>query len=273
MKSKKAIVLFLSLLAIGSQVDLVAQETPPALSFKMKSIDGSPVSLSKYSGKVVVFVNVASKCGYTPQYKQLQELHKKYADQGVAVVGIPCNQFLGQEPGTDTEILEFCKKNYGVEFDLMSKVDVKGKDQVELYRYLTEQDLAPLGQGPVKWNFEKFVIGKNGKPIARFGSGESPDSEKFISVIEKALEEDAQPTDRSSLKPYSHESKKLGKPYYLFSKQVPLKNSDSTSTIYFFSKLPTSDKGTPVARIPDDKTVSETKTGMLVLKNKETNEN
>ena len=246
-----------------------AQETPAALNYKMKSIDGKEVSLSKYAGKVVVFVNVASKCGYTPQYKQLQELHKNYADKGVAIVGIPCNQFLGQEPGTDKEIQTFCQTNYGVEFDLMSKVDVKGKNQTKLYKHLTGLDLAPVGKGPIKWNFEKIVLDKTGKPVARFASGVSPDSDKFMAVIQKALGDTVSQPTTSGTKPYSHESKKLGKSYYLFSKEVELKNSDSTSTIYFFAKSPNNKKGTPVTELPEGKLVKETKTGMLVLKNKE----
>ncbi len=246
-----------------------AQETPAALNFKMKSIHGEEISLSKYVGKVVVFVNVASKCGYTPQYQQLQELHAKYADQGLAIIGIPCNQFLGQEPGTEEEILAFCQENYGVEFDLMSKVNVKGKEQIELYRYLTALDLAPNGRGPVKWNFEKIVLDKTGKPVARFSSKVSPASDEFIAVIQKALADPAFNKTGTGVKPYRHESKKLGKSYYLFSKQVPLKNSGQSSTIYFFAKEPTNDKGTPVAEVPEDKVVTETKTGMLVLKNKD----
>jgi glutathione peroxidase len=163
-----------------------SQENPKALDFQMKTIDGEDVSLSKYAGKVVVFVNVASQCGFTRQYKQLQELHANYADKGVAVVGVPCNQFGGQEPGTPEEIVEFCQKNYGVEFDLLSKVDVKGKGQTGLYKYLTNLDLAPKGKGDVRWNFEKFVLDKSGKPIARFASNVKPDSDEFMSVIKKS---------------------------------------------------------------------------------------
>ena len=126
-----------------------AQKTPAALNFTMKSIAGEDVKLSKYAGKVVVSVNVASKCGYTPQYKQLQELHSKYAAKGVAVVGIPCNQFRGQEPGSDEEILTFCKAKYGVDFDLLSKVDVNGDKQCELYKHLNAIDVKPRGKGDV----------------------------------------------------------------------------------------------------------------------------
>lgn len=179
----------LALLTLSSSA-LTAQDVPAALNFNMKSIDGKEVSLSKYAGKVVVFVNVASKCGYTPQYKQLQALHAKLGDKGVAVIGVPCNQFGGQEPGTSTEIVEFCKLNYGVEFDLLSKVDVKGDAQAPLYKHLTSLELAPKGKGPVRWNFEKIVVDKSGNPIARFGSKVKPDSDEFMDVINKALAAD-----------------------------------------------------------------------------------
>ena len=145
----------------SSQRAVVAQEsstpTTAALDFTMKSITGDQVKLSKYAGKVVVLVNVASKCGFTDQYKQLQELHSKYADKGVAVIGIPCNQFRGQEPGSDDEILAFCKKKYDVEFDMLSKVDVNGSNQCELYKHLNSIDVKPRGKRDVKWNFEKYL--------------------------------------------------------------------------------------------------------------------
>jgi len=242
-----------------------AQTTPTALDFKMKAIDGKEVSLSKYAGKVVVLANTASKCGYTPQYEQLQQLHADYAMKGVAVIGVPCNQFGKQEPGSDKEIATFCKKNYGVEFDMLAKVEVKGKKQCELYKHLTGLDLAPLGKGDVKWNFEKIIIDKSGTPIARFSSKVKPNSKEFISTIEDALA--ASETSSVDLQPYSHTNKK-GKTYYLFMKVVPLKNSDKTSTIYWFAKEPTSEKGTPVSEVPADRVVSETKNGMLVLKSK-----
>ena len=191
-----------------------AQKTPAALNFTMKSIAGEDVKLSKYAGKVVVFVNVASKCGFTPQYKQLQELHSKYAAKGVAIVGIPCNQFKGQEPGSDKEILAFCKEKYAVDFDLMSKVDVNGDKQCDLYKHLNTIDVKPRGKGDVKWNFEKYILDRSGKPIARFPSKVKPDSKDFMAVINKALGE-------NSGQPYSQVSKKSGKTYYLFSKDVP----------------------------------------------------
>ena len=237
-------------------------EAAPALNFTMQSIDGEEVKLSKYAGKVVVFVNVASKCGFTPQYEQLQALHEKYADDGLAIVGIPCNQFRGQEPGSDQEILSFCKENYGVDFDLMSKVDVNGSDQCELYKYLNSLDVKPRGKGEVKWNFEKYVLDRTGKPIARFASKVKPDSKTFVKEIEGALGETS-----GESKSYAAVSKKSGKTYYLFSKDVALKNSDKIQTLYYFAKDPNNANGTPVSKIPAGKVVSEMKNGVPMLKN------
>lgn len=163
------------------------EEAPTALDFKVKSIDGVEVDLSKYKGNVVVIVNTASKCGMTPQYKQLQELHTKYGGQGVKVLGFPCNQFGGQEPGTEADIKTFCTKNYGVTFDMFSKVDVKGDEANDLFKFLTAAEVQPKGSGDVGWNFEKFVLDKTGKPIARFGSRVKPDSEEFVEVIKAAM--------------------------------------------------------------------------------------
>ena len=241
-----------------------ADKTAPALNFTMKSIDGEEVKLSKYAGKVVVFVNVASKCGFTPQYEQLQELHEKYADKGLAVVGIPCNQFRGQEPGSDKEILAFCKKNYGVDFDMLSKVDVNGDKQCELYKYLNSIDVKPKGKGDVKWNFEKYVLDRTGKPVARFASKVKPDSKAFMKVIKAALGET---TGEST--GYSHVSKKSGKTYYLFSRESPQKNSDKMTTLYYFAKDPNNSKGTALSEVPADRVVAEMKNGVPVLKKKE----
>ena len=238
----------------------LAAETPAALNFTMKSIEGEDVALSKYAGKVVVLVNVASKCGHTPQYEQLQKLHADFADQGVAVVGVPCNQFKGQEPGTNKEILKFCQDEYGVEFDLLSKVDVNGDNQAELYKHLNALDIEPKGKGDVAWNFEKYIIDRTGTPVARFGSKVRVDSEDFMTAVKNAIG-----TDTGH---YSHVSGKSGRTYYLFSKAVPLKNSDKVQTIYFFAKDPNNKKGTPLASVPEGKMVSETKNGLLVLKNK-----
>lgn len=236
-------------------------KTPAALDFQTKSLDGKKIKLSKYAGKVVVFVNVASKCGFTNQYEALQKLHDKHGSKGLAIVGVPCNQFGGQEPGSEKEIAEFCKKNYGVKFDMLAKVDVKGKKQLGLYKHLTSLDLKPAGKGDIKWNFEKFVLDRTGTPIARFDSKTKPTSKEFVSVIDDALAAD-------SSGHYSHVSKKLGRTYFLFKKEVPLKNSDKVQTIYYFAKDKNNAKGVPLASVPDDKVVSETKTGMLVLKKK-----
>ena len=256
---------FLAVALIASTADAQSSTTdvPAALNFTMKSIDGESVNLSKYKGNVVMFVNVASKCGNTPQYKQLQALHEKYGSQGLSIVGVPCNQFGGQEPGTEKEIAEFCDKEYGVEFDMLAKVDVKGKTQSDLYAHLTKLNLKPTGKGDVKWNFEKIVLDRTGTPIGRYGSKVKPDAKDIVSSIEAALAAGSS----SSSGHYSHKSSK-GKTYYLFKKEVPLKNSDKIQTIYYFAKDPANKKGTPLANVPEDRMVSETKNGLLVLKKK-----
>jgi glutathione peroxidase len=174
-----------------STSNLTAQTDSSApLNIRMKTIDGEEVNLAdKYKGKVVLIVNTASKCGLTPQYKQLQELHEKYADQGLAILGFPCNQFLGQEPGSENEIKQFCQKNYGVDFDMFSKIDVKGDNQSPLYKSLTAMELEPAGTGKISWNFEKFIVDRNGKPIARFSPRTKPDSEQVVKAIEAALQD------------------------------------------------------------------------------------
>jgi len=177
-------------LATVTQANLVsAAETPDALKFKMQRLDGQTVDLSKYQGKVVMIVNVASECGLTPQYEQLQALHEKYGEQGLAILGFPCNQFGRQEPGTAAEIQEFCTKNYGVTFDMFAKVDVNGENACDLYRYLTKLDIQPKGAGDVSWNFEKFILDREGNVIARFEPRTRPDDEKVTAVVTKALAE------------------------------------------------------------------------------------
>jgi glutathione peroxidase len=163
------------------------QEKPKvadALNFTMNSLDGKPVSLAKYSGNVVLMVNVASECGYTPQYEGLQALHKKYASRGLRILGFPSNDFGAQEPGSDAQIADFCKKNYGVEFDMFSKIRVLGGDKAPLYKYLTS---VPRFTGDVAWNFEKFLIGRDGQVIARFKSAVEPESAEMTRAIEGAL--------------------------------------------------------------------------------------
>lgn len=150
--------------------------------FTLKTIDGQPAPLKQFQGKVVLVVNVASRCGYTPQYEGLEKLYRKYKDRGFVIVGVPANNFGGQEPGTDAEIKEFCTRNYGVTFPMMSKVSVKGADMTPLYQYLTS-----AAGGDVKWNFTKFLVGKDGKVIARFEPGVKPESPELAAAIEKAL--------------------------------------------------------------------------------------
>jgi glutathione peroxidase len=150
-------------------------------------LDGKDIDLSTYRGKVVLIVNVASKCGLTPQYEQLQALHEKHGEEGLAILGFPCNQFLSQEPGTADEIEEFCRVNYGVTFDMFAKVEVNGAGASSLFKCLTAQDTKPVGPGKISWNFEKFVVGRNGDVIARFSPRTKPDDPDLISVIEAEL--------------------------------------------------------------------------------------
>jgi glutathione peroxidase len=156
-----------------------------ALNFKMNNLAGKPVDLATYKGKVVLMVNVASKCGLTPQYKQLESLHEKYAGKGLAVVGFPANNFGAQEPGTAQEIQDFCTKNYGVKFDMMEKVSVKGADTCPLFKYLTSPESGFPGE--ISWNFGKFLVGRDGKVIARFDPKTAPDDATVVKAIEDAL--------------------------------------------------------------------------------------
>ncbi len=162
----------------------------PALQFKMKTLDGKETELSKYKGKVVLVVNVASECGLTPQYEQLQAVHEEYADKGLAIVAFPCNQFGGQEPGTAAEIKSFCSDNYGVTFDMFAKIDVNGDGACDLYKYLTALDTKPQGAGKISWNFEKFLIGRDGKVVARFTPRTKPDAPDVVKAIEAELAKD-----------------------------------------------------------------------------------
>ena len=142
--------------------------------FNVQNIRGEAVSMSTYKNKVVLVVNVASKCGYTPQYEGLEKLYKNYHDQGLEILGFPCNQFGKQEPGTHKEIQNFCKVNFGVTFPLFSKIDVNGKNTDPLYIYLKKQAPGLLGTESIKWNFSKFLIDRNGKVITRYGSSTKP---------------------------------------------------------------------------------------------------
>jgi glutathione peroxidase len=152
----------------------------------MKAIDGKEVNLAKkYDGKVVLVVNVASQCGLTPQYEGLESLHKKYSKQGLVIVGFPCNQFGAQEPGSEAEILQFCRANYDVSFDLFSKIEVNGDNNAELYKRLTGE--GAKFPGKISWNFEKFLIGRDGKVVARFAPRTEPDDPKLVRAIKKEL--------------------------------------------------------------------------------------
>jgi len=166
-----------------------SMKTKSVLDFKMKDIDGKDIKLNKYKGKVLLIVNTASKCGYTPQYEGLQAIYEKYNKQGFYVLGFPANNFGEQEPGTETEIKEFCESKYKVTFPMFAKISVKGDDQNPLYKFLTAKETNPSFAGEIEWNFNKFLVDKNGKIVARFKSKDKPESEAVTSAIEKYLKE------------------------------------------------------------------------------------
>jgi glutathione peroxidase len=171
---------------------LLAAAVPPKKAktiydFTVKDIDGNDVKLKKYKGKVALVVNVASKCGYTPQYEGLQAIYEKYKDQGFVVLGFPANNFKNQESGTNAEIKEFCESKYKVTFPMFAKISVLGEDQEPLYKYLTNKETNPQYAGDITWNFNKFLVDKNGKILARFTSKDTPQSEAVTQAIEKAL--------------------------------------------------------------------------------------
>ena len=178
--------LFVSAMGLG----LMAASAVAASSvydFTLKSIDGKPAPLSEFKGKVVMLVNVASKCGYTPQYTGLEALYEKYKDRGFVIVGIPANNFGGQEPGTNEEIKTFCKSKYSVTFPMMAKVSVKGEDQTLLYQFLTSAQTNSQFAGDIKWNFTKFLVSKDGKIVNRFESKVTPEDPQVISAVEQEL--------------------------------------------------------------------------------------
>ena len=185
MRSTILIVLALAAAPQGKPQD--NSKAPSVLNFAMNSLDGKPVNLSRYQGDVVLMVNVASQCGYTPQYEGLQELHRRYAARGLRILGFPANDFGAQEPGSNAEISEFCQKNYGVQFDMFSKIVVLGPGKAPLYQYLTSTRTNPKFAGEVEWNFEKFLIGRDGQVIARFRSPVEPLSREVLAAIESAL--------------------------------------------------------------------------------------
>jgi glutathione peroxidase len=156
--------------------------------FTLKDIDHKEVNLGQYRGKVVLMVNVASRCGFTPQYEGLQKVYLKYKDRGFVILGFPANNFMAQEPGTDEEIKTFCSTKYNVTFPIFSKISVKGDDIHPLYKFLTSKETNPDFGGDIKWNFSKFLLDKNGKIIARFEPKVTPESDTMIQAIEKALQ-------------------------------------------------------------------------------------
>jgi len=155
--------------------------------FTINSIDGEPTPLSKFQGKVVLLVNVASRCGFTPQYSALEKVYEQYKDRGFVIVGIPANNFGGQEPGSNREIKTFCSAKYNVTFPMMAKVSVKGVDKTPLYQFLTDKSVNPTVGGEIQWNFTKFLIGPDGHAVARFEPDITPDSPQVIAGIEKEL--------------------------------------------------------------------------------------
>lgn len=153
--------------------------------FKVLNIEGKEQSLKEYKGKVVLVVNVASKCGYTKQYEGLEALYEKYKDRGLVILGFPCNQFRGQEPGTDAEIAKFCSLTYGVDFPMFSKIEVNGENAIPLYKYLKDKLPGSGGKSDIEWNFAKFLIDRNGQPVQRYLPKVKP--EELEAEIEKLL--------------------------------------------------------------------------------------
>lgn len=187
MKTKSILTLFIAAFALTPLITTaIADEKKSVHEFSVKDIDGKDVDLSKYKGKALLIVNVASKCGKTPQYANLVALQKTFKNKGLTVMGFPANNYGKQEPGTNDEIKEFCSTKYQVDFPMFAKVSVKGDDQSPLFQYLTNAD-NPDAKGDIKWNFEKFLIGKDGKLIRRFNSGVVPDSPEVVAAVEKAV--------------------------------------------------------------------------------------
>ena len=173
--------------AAPTNTDYPNAHVAPALNFTVKDIEGNPVRLSRYEGSVVMVVNVASKCGNTPQYKSLETLYEKYKDKGLVILGFPANDFGAQEPGTEKEIKEFCEATYKVKFPMFSKITVKGDAKAPLYKFLTDKATNPKYSGEIEWNFAKFLIGRHGEILGRIKAGTDPASPAVVAEIEKAL--------------------------------------------------------------------------------------
>lgn len=177
-----------ALLMVGSTTQAQDKKAMSVLDFKVKDIDGKEVDLAKYKGEVLLIVNTASKCGYTPQYKGLEAAYEKYKDKGFEVLAFPANEFGSQEPGSDSEIKTFCTSQYKVTFPVFSKSVVKGDGINPVFSYLTKDTDAKF-QGEIPWNFAKFLVNRKGEVIARFAPGDKPEGEKVTAAIEKALAE------------------------------------------------------------------------------------
>lgn len=173
---------FLALLVVSVFCSFVFLPPASIHSFKINGIDGKEIDFASFKGKKILLVNTASKCGYTPQYEALEKVYEKYKDQ-LVVIGFPCNQFGEQEPGTATEIVEFCKKNYGVTFPLTEKVDVKGDNISPIYKWLCNKSENGVLDATIKWNFNKFLLDEDGKMLAYFGSKVVPDSSAILSYL------------------------------------------------------------------------------------------
>jgi glutathione peroxidase len=181
------IIIIISLMVVIAIFGAEEQNMHSIYNFDMINIKGDTLKLSEYAGKVTLIVNTASKCGFTYQYEGLEKLYKTYKDQGFVILGFPANNFLKQEPGSDVEIANFCSINYGVTFPMFSKISVRGKSIHPLYEYLTSKDTNPEFSGKISWNFNKFLISRDGKIINRFGSRVKPENEDLIKAIEEAL--------------------------------------------------------------------------------------
>ncbi len=171
----------------AASVPTTQPEAAPVFRFTMNSLEGEPVNLTRYQGKVVLIVNTASKCGLTPQYKGLQKLHETYGGKGLAVLGFPANEFGRQEPGTNEQIAAFCEQRYGVTFDMFEKVVVKGEGICPLYQYLTEKETNGQFAGAIRWNFDKFLVARDGTVVARFAPKVKPESDQLTKAIEAEL--------------------------------------------------------------------------------------
>jgi glutathione peroxidase len=185
----KAFALAAVAVLVGSAVACHAEDKKMSpLEYKLKDIDGKEFDLSKLKGKVVLIVNVASECGYTPQYTGLQELYEKYEKDGLVVLGVPSNEFGKQEPGSDDEIKKFCSSKYKVTFPMMSKVVVKGDKQVPLYKTLVDATPEDGKVQEIRWNFEKFLVGRDGKVVARFKSAVKPEGDELTKAVKAELD-------------------------------------------------------------------------------------